>query len=81
MQNIITELRRENRQLRLEILKIEQKLVEAQSSKKKYKGKYREAKQKVEILGLVGKLSPRCHDPYELTGSPKTKSTRIKTFS
>lgn len=55
--------------------------MEAQTSKKKYKGKYREAKQKVEILGLVGKVSPRCHDPYELTGSPKTKSTRIKTFS
>lgn len=50
-------------------------------AKRKYKGKYREAKQKIEILGLVKLNHHKSNDPYDLCMSPKTKTTRIKTIS
>ena len=40
-------LRKENRQLRLDLLRVEQKLVEAQQGKKKYKAMYKEAREKI----------------------------------
>lgn len=37
----IDDLQKENRQLRIDLLRVEQRLLEAQSGKKKYKMKYR----------------------------------------
>jgi predicted nuclease with TOPRIM domain len=74
----IEELQRENKELRMQVLQLEQRLQESETAKKKYKMKYREAKQKVEILGLVGLA--RARTP-EATNSPHTKNTRVKTMS
>lgn len=41
------QLGRENRQLRMELLRVEGKLLQAQEGKKKYKLKYKEARQKI----------------------------------
>jgi len=43
----IAKLTKENKELRVEILKLESRLIFSQSSKKKYKSKYKDAKQKI----------------------------------
>jgi phage shock protein A len=81
---VIQDLQKQNKELRLQVLKAEQRLIEAQQSKRKYKAKYREAKQKIDILGLVGGLYSQKQqqmDHYEGCNSPRTKATRIKTAS
>lgn len=47
LQHTIQDLQKQNKELRLQVLKVEQRLLEAQQSKRKYKTKYREAKQKI----------------------------------
>lgn len=81
LERTLEELRAENKQLRFDVLRLEQRLLQAQQQKLKYKTKYREAKQKVEILGLVGLYSRRQQDHYDCCLSPRTKTTRVHTAS
>jgi hypothetical protein len=65
----------------MELLQLEQRFLDSESSKKKYKAKYKDVKQKLDILTIVNQHRPIYNDPYELCMSPKTKTTRIKTIS
>ncbi len=74
----LEDLRKENRQLRLDLLKVEQKLIEAQQGKKKYKLKYKEAREKIEILGLASIYPNRLREPYDCCVSPRTQTNTAR---
>jgi hypothetical protein len=79
----ISELQQENKQLRTELLLLERRLLDQSSAKEKYKAKYREAKQKADVLAMLGSQQSPCRtcEPSLTPLFTPRKPKALHTFS